>query len=112
MKIRELSAYIDGTIVCNESKADKEVYSAFSSDMMSDVLAFVMDQGVLITGLINPQIVRTALMMDIECIVVVRGKTPDESIISLAEANGIVLITTKKNMFETSGRLYSAGLKA
>ncbi len=112
MKIRELAAYIDGTIVCNESKADKEVYSAFSSDMMSDVLAFVMDQGVLITGLINPQIVRTALMMDIECIVVVRGKTPDDTIISLAESNGIVIVTTKKNMFETSGRLYQAGLKA
>ena len=112
MKISELSAYIDGTIVCNADKADKEVYSAFSSDMMSDVLPFVLHQGGLITGLINAQIVRTALMMDIECIVVVRGKTPDEAIISLAEANGIVIVTTKKNMFETSGRLYSAGLKA
>ena len=56
MKISELSAYIDGTIVCNADKADKEVYSAFSSDMMSDVLAFVLDQGVLSLGSSIPRL--------------------------------------------------------
>lgn len=111
MKISELAAIVDGQILCNAEKADKEVTSAFASDMMSDVLAFVRDQGVLITGLTNPQVVRTAVMMDIDCIVMVRGKKPDENIVGLARDNDIVFIATDKGMFETAGRLYAAGLK-
>lgn len=112
MKIKEIATIVGGEILCNADKADNEVQSAFASDMMSDVLAFVRDQGVLITGLTNPQVVRTAVMMDISCIVMVRGKKPDENIIGLARDNGIVFIATGKGMFESSGRLYAAGLKS
>lgn len=112
MKISEIAKLIDGKIECNADLANNEVYSAFSSDMMSDVLAFVRDQGILITGLVNPQIVRTAMMVDIGCIIVVRGKRPDDGVIGLASQNGIVIVTTELNMFETSGILYGAGIKA
>lgn len=112
MKISEIAKLINGKIECNEASAENEVFSAFSSDMMSDVLAFVRDQGILITGLVNPQTVRTAMMVDIGCIILVRGKRPDDGLISLASQNGIVVITTDLNMFETSGILYSAGIKA
>ncbi len=112
MKISEIAKLIDGKIECNADLAENEVYSAFSSDMMSDVLAFSRDQGILVTGLVNPQIVRTAMMVDIGCIIVVRGKTLDDGVVNLATQNGIVVITTKRNMFETSGILYGAGIKA
>lgn len=112
MKINEIAKIVDGRIECCAENADKEVCSAFASDMMSDVLAFVRDQGVLITGLTNPQVVRTAVMMDIGCIVLVRGKSVDKSVLSLAEDNGIVLISTSKGLFESSGRLYAEGIKA
>ncbi len=112
MKIKEICDLLDGEILCNAENADKEVASAFASDMMSDVLAFVKDQGVLITGLANPQVVRTALMMDISCIVMVRGKVLDQNIVGLAKDNGIVIISTNNNMFETSGILYPAGMNS
>ncbi len=112
MKISEIAKLINGKIECNEASVENEVFSAFSSDMMSDVLAFVRDQGILVTGLVNPQTVRTAMMVDIGCIILVRGKRPDDGLISLASQNGIVVITTDLNMFETSGILYSAGIKA
>ena len=79
--------------------------------MMSDVLAFVKDQAVLLTGLVNPQVVRTADMMDIHCVVFVRGKEPDDAMISLAEERGMVLLTTQKRMFTACGLLYQAGLR-
>ena len=69
------------------------------SDMMSDVLAFVKDQAVLLTGLVNPQVIRTAEMMDIVCIVFVRGKMPDPSMIGLAEERGIALLSCGQRMF-------------
>ncbi len=112
MKISEIAQVVDGSIICTAEKANEEVKSAFASDMMSDVLAFVADQGLLLTGLTNPQVVRTAVMMDIDCIVIVRGKKPDKVIIDIARENDIVLITTALGMFESSGRLFAAGLKA
>lgn len=112
MKIRDIAALVDGNVLCCENSIGKEVYSACASDMMSDVLAFVHDQGLMITGLANPQVVRTAEMMDINCIVLVRGKKPDQTMLDLAISKDIVFITTEKTMFETAGLLYKAGLKS
>ena len=78
--------------------------------MMSDVLAFVKDQAVLITGLCNPQVVRTAIMMDMRCIVFVRGKMPPADVIALAEDSGIVVLATNERMYVACGKLYTNGL--
>ena len=78
---------------------------------MSDVLAYVKDQSLLLTGLVNPQVIRTAEMMDFVCIVFVRGKRPDPAMIELASEYGIVLLTTRHRMFTACGRLYAAGLE-
>lgn len=90
---------------------NKEVNSACASDMMSDVLAYVKDQAVLVTGLCNPQVVRTAEMMDMVCVVLVRGKTPDSAMMKLAQERNIVMLTSPYRMFAACGLLYSAGLK-
>ncbi len=110
MKIREILTLLQAEIVCGEDQLDKDVISACCSDMMSDVLAYVKDQGVLLTGLVNAQTVRTAGMMDMLCIVFVRDKRPTESMIELARENGIVLMHTALRAYEASGRLYHAGL--
>ncbi|MBQ8310903.1 MAG: hypothetical protein IJX80_07825 [Clostridia bacterium] len=110
MKISEIQALLEADIVCGEEMLDKEVYSACGSDMMSDVLAYVKDQAVLLTGLVNPQVVRTAEMMDMICIVFVRSKCPTEEMISLARESGMVLLKTRKRMYEACGKLYACGL--
>ena len=110
MKISEIMELLKADVVCGEEMLDKEVYSACGSDMMSDVLAYVKDQAVLLTGLVNPQVVRTAEMMDMICIVFVRSKSPTEEMISLAKESGIVLLKTRKRMYEACGKLYACGL--
>ena len=87
-----------------------EVNSACGSDMMSDVLAYVKDQAVLLTGLVNTQVIRTAVMMDMRCIVFVRGKIPPAEVISLAQEAGIVVMATKERMYASCGKLYAKGL--
>lgn len=109
MDIKQLTEILDGEILCGDN-LDVELKSACGSDMMSDVLAFVKDQSVLLTGLVNPQVVRTAEMMDMKCIVFVRGKTPDNSVIELAKAKGIVIVRTKLRLYEACGKLYANGL--
>lgn len=111
MLIREIKEILGADLITGEQNLDVEVKSACGSDMMSDVLAFVKDQAVLLTGLVNPQVIRTAEMMDIRCIVFVRGKKPDKSSISLAKDYGIVLLTTNHRMFVACGMLYSHGLQ-
>lgn len=110
MLIREIVSLLECDVICGEDNLDAELHTACGSDMMSDVLAFVKDQSVLLTGLVNPQVVRTADMMDMHCIVFVRGKEPDESILELAKSRGITLLKTRYRMFTACGKLYEAGL--
>ncbi len=110
MTIREIIDTLGAQLLTPDIDVTREVHTACGSDMMSDVLAYVKDQAVLVTGLNNPQVVRTADMMDMVCIVFVRGKIPDEMILNLANERGIAVLATTKPMFETCGRLYEKGL--
>ena len=111
MTIREVAGILNAKWICCEEEADTEIRYAFASDMMSDVLAFVKDQAVLLTGLCNPQVIRTAEMMDIVCIVFVRNKKPDEEMIRLANEREIPLLATGHRMFSACGILYEKGLR-
>ena len=110
MKIGTIVDMLNARVLCGEDNLDSVVNSACGCDMMSDVLAFVKDQAVLLTGLCNPQVVRTAVMMDMRCIVFVRGKQPPEDVVALAEDAGIVVLATDERMYTACGKLYSSGL--
>lgn len=110
MKIIDIKQLLGAEVICGEEHLNKHVYSACGSDMMSDVLAYVKDQAVLLTGLVNSQVIRTAEMMDMICIVFVRSKLPTPEMIELAKESGIVIMTTDKRMYEACGILYENGL--
>lgn len=111
MKISDIKTILDAELICGEEFLANEVFTACGSDMMSDVLAYVKEQAVLLSGLVNPQVVRTAEMMDMKCIVFVRGKRPDFDMIELAQQRDIVLLGTRLEMFTACGLLYKHGLK-
>ncbi len=110
MKISQMQQLLEARVLCCEENIDRHVYSACGCDLMSDVLAFVKDQAVLLTGLVNPQVIRTAEMMDMICIVFVRSKVPTQEMIDLAKENGIVLMVSDKRLYEACGILYQNGL--
>ena len=109
MVVKDIIDILEGEVIC-EGNLDAEIKTACGSDMMSDVLAFVKDQSVLLTGLVNPQVVRTAEMLDMACIVFVRGKLHAQGNIDLAEQRDITLIQTRFRMFTACGKLYENGL--
>ena len=111
MKICQIKELLSAKVICGEDMLDRHVYSACGSDMMSDVLAYVKDQSVLLTGLVNSQVIRTAEMMDMVCIVFVRSKMPSEEMIELAKDSGIALLATDKRLYEACGKLYEGGLR-
>ena len=111
MIFREVVKILEAEVLCHADKLDREVFNACSSDMMSDVLAYAKEYCLLLTGLINQQVIRTAEMMDIECVCFVRDKKPDQAILELAQEKGILVMRTPLLMFEASGMLYSEGLR-
>ncbi len=110
MKIKTLTELLDAEIICGAEHLERDVQSACGSDMMSDVLAYVKNQAVLLTGLVNSQVIRTAEMMDMICIVFVRSKRPTSEMIEIANECGMVMLCTEKRMYDACGILYSNGL--
>lgn len=110
MTISEVRDIVRGKVLYGEHLLEGRVETACGSDLMSDVLAFVKDHTVLITGLMNPQVIRTAEMLDITCIVFSRGKQPSQEILHMAEETGIVIISSEMTTYTACGELYMAGL--
>ena len=111
MKMKDILTLLDARLLRGLPEDESEFSSAFSSDMMSDVLAYGQGQGLLLTGLLNQQVIRTAEMLDMRCIVFVRGKVPADEVLSLAAEKGITALTTRHGMFTCGGLLYQAGIR-
>lgn len=111
MKLREIAELLNCEVLVGEKFLDREVKYAFGSDLMSDVLAYTEEETVLLTGLCNNQVIRTAEMLDLKSIVFVRGKCPTEEIVNLAKEDDILILRTEHTMYSASGILYSHGLQ-
>lgn len=110
MKLHEIIKFVDGTILTPELNLNINIHGGYGADLMSDVLAASQPNAVLLTGLTNPQVVRTAQMADFRAIIFVRGKQPQHETLELASQENMPLITSPLGMFELCGRLHKAGL--
>ncbi len=110
MKLRDVKEILNADVIVGDDKLDMEVNTAFGADLMSDVLAFAKAGSILLTGLTNDQVIRTADILDIAAIVLVRGKRANTDTINLAKELKIPILTTKYILFETAGRLYEKGM--
>ncbi len=110
MKISDVVAVLGCEVLCGEENLDQDVSSACGADLMSDALAFAKEHAVLLTGMVNQHVIRTAQMLDLYCIVFVRGKQPPEEILELAKDTGITLLTCERSLYESCGLLYTSGL--
>lgn len=110
MNIQDLSNLVNGTLLTRKLNLDRAVKGAFAADLMSDVLASIHPEAVLVTGLCNPQVIRTAQMADVAAIILVRGKNPPIETINLANQEEIPIISTPFGMFEVCGRIHHAGV--
>jgi len=110
MKLEEVNRILNCQVITGDDKLGEEVKVGCGADLMSDVLAFIKPNALLLTGLTNVQSVRTAEIAEVIAIVYVRGKLPDKDAIELAKEKGIVLLCTNLPMYESCGRLYQHGL--
>ena len=111
MTVAKIQEILEARLYSGGHLLNLELKSACGADLMSDVMAFVKEDVVLLTGLVNIQTVRTASLLDIQVIVFVRGKKPSPEMIELAIESDIALLTTKYSLFLACGKLYEAGLR-
>jgi predicted transcriptional regulator len=110
MTLREIAKLLEAEVLTGEDMLDGDVKTAFGADLMSDVLALAKPGSLLLTGLTNPQVMRTCHVLGIAAVVVVRGKKPTSVTIDLARELEIPLLTTRYILFESAGRLYAGGI--
>ena len=110
MKLHEVKEILDADVIVGTEKLDMEVKTAFGADLMSDVLAFAKPGSLLLTGLTNVQVIKTAATRNIAAIILVRGKQPSSEAINAAKELQIPILATKYILFETAGILYSKGI--
>jgi len=110
MRLDRVVEVLDAKVYTDVPYSGIEIHTACGADLMSDALAFGGNKGLLLTGLNNPQCVRTAEMMDIHCVVLVRGKEPANDIVALANEKDVIVMKTNHTMFTACGLLYQAGL--
>lgn len=112
MKIAQIAQALKAEVYCSADKLSREVSTVFAGDMLSDVLSLGAPPDVLVTGLLNPQVIRTAVMQDTACVIFVRGKTPSSLITTLAEHSNVAVLAVEQDMFAVCGLLHSNGLEA
>ncbi len=111
MHLKYIQELIEADVLAYAQGLDLDIKTAFGSDLMSDVLAYVEEDTLLITGLTNQQVIRTAEMLDLKAILFVRGKIPCQEVVALAEEKKILLMMTRESLFTVSGILYGSGLR-
>lgn len=110
MVLAQVRDVLEAEPVFGEQSLNLEVKMACGADLMSDVLAFTKSGSLLLTGLTNPQVIRTAEVAEIDAICFVRGKRPQPETVELAREKGLPLLCTELPMYEACGRLHSRGL--
>ena len=110
MNLAHIKDILGAELLCGFDYLDKEINMVYASDLMSDVLAFVKSGSFLLTGLTNPQVIRTAEMAEIIAVCFVNGKIPQSDTINLANEKKIPLMVTKMLMYQCCGRLHEKGL--
>ncbi len=110
MTIKQAAAVLNATCICGDKNQDRPLTSACGADLMSDVLTLAKEGSMLLTGMVNQHVIRTAEMLDVLCICFVRGKMPTEDVCSLALQTGITILGSDMTLYEACGRLYQHGL--
>lgn len=111
MKISEIKAILNATVLTGEDQLERTVVGAGGADLMADVLSAVARDAVLLTGLTTEHVLRTAKIAGVAAVVFVRGKKPDTPVIELARTYQLPCLLTKYSLFVASGRLYVNGLR-
>ncbi|MDO9493464.1 hypothetical protein [Acetobacterium sp.] len=111
MKLKRVRDLLEAVVLSGESHLEEDVQSGFGCDLMSDVLCFAKEDAILLTGLVNKQVLNTADMANMNSVIFVRNKMPSQEMIDMAKERNLLVMSTKYILFECCGILYKNGLK-
>jgi predicted transcriptional regulator len=111
MTLLEVQQFLDAEVLVGGDRLDLEVSTAFAADTMSDLLAAGRAGSLLLTSMTSPQVIRTADILDVAAILMVRGKIPSQEVVRLAAELHLPVLATRYVLLEVAGRLYEKGFR-
>ena len=111
MKISEIQAILKGRMLCGDDQMEAVIVAAGAADLMDDVLAAAAKGCALLTGVTTDHVIRTAKIVGVGAIVIVRGKNPPAELVQMSKSFEIPLMVTDYSLFVACGRLYMNGIR-
>lgn len=105
MKITEIADTLSLKIIRNED-ADTNITAAYTSDLLSDVMANAPDDSLLITIQGHKNTIAVASLAGIRGIIVCNDRPIPEDMISAANEEDIAILSTSDDQFTVSGKLF------
>jgi len=105
LTLRRIMMALEGDLLTPGMDLETECSQFFASDLMSDVLAFISPGSLLLTGLVNSHVIRTARLVEVKAVVLVQGKRPEIQVINEARECHVPIIATGCPMFEACSRV-------
>jgi len=98
------------TVCCQGSAFDRDITGGYAGDLLSDVIANSKAGNVWITMQIHVNIVAVAVLKELSAIVLVNGRSPEESTLTKAKEENVTILSGNRTAFETSGVLHALGI--
>ncbi|MDL2275583.1 hypothetical protein LJC22_05615 [Desulfosarcina sp. OttesenSCG-928-G10] len=111
MKISEVKDILKAEMLCGETQLDTVIVGGGAADLMEDVLAAAARGSILLTGVTTDHVIRTAKIVGVGGVVIVRGKKPPQEFVNMAQSFDIPLMITRYSLFVACGRLYMNGIR-
>lgn len=105
MKVCDLIEKLGLSVLCGQD-LEREVKGGYTSDLLSDVMGHIDEDMVWITMQTHQNVIAVAALKDVAAVILVNGNKPDEETLSKGNEENVLLLGTRENAFETSGKLY------
>lgn len=112
MQMSEIAQKLDlHRVTSEEPDADRNPTGAYTSDMLSCVMAGAPHGGIWVTLQAHANIVAVAALLELAAVVITEGAEPDEATVSRANEKQVPLYTTSMTSYEVAGKLWDLGIR-
>lgn len=107
MRLSELPAALDLEVI-QDNYEDRPLTGAYTSDLLSDVMANAEDADVLITIQSHKNTVAVATLVGVAVILVCNDRPVPEDMVEAARTEAVGIFRSSSNQFQLSGAIHRA----
>lgn len=107
MTLKEVAVYAGLTVLTENDNLETEIVGGYSGDILSDALASLRSGTVWITSQTNSNMVAVAAFRKVAAVILPKDVTANPDTISLAQREGVTVLSSPHSAFQTTGMVYT-----